>query len=277
MLVAAIVLSVRGEYPRSIFDFVLGLNRWALRVVAYAAVMTPEYPPFRLDAGERDPILGTLNVSYVAASPIEPAESTTPAPPAERQTTPLGAGRVAVVVIAGITTLIAMAAIVAGTVGVVFDQTQRDSERLSDELRRGRTRPAPTRSSRAAIAAEPAATGSWRATCSARSGSRTTSVRPVFIGIAPAAAVNAYLANVARSEGARLDQRSSQFVARSGGAPSAPPERVRNLVGPRQRRGAPDPDLDAADRQLADRADERRRQSGRQRRGQRRRARSPTC
>jgi hypothetical protein len=53
--VAAVVLAVRGRYPESIFDFVMGMNRWCFRVLAYVALMRDEYPPFRLDTGGMDP------------------------------------------------------------------------------------------------------------------------------------------------------------------------------------------------------------------------------
>jgi hypothetical protein len=55
VLVAAISLVVNGEYPRSLFDYVVGLNRWVIRVVAYGALMTSAYPPFLLDKGGREP------------------------------------------------------------------------------------------------------------------------------------------------------------------------------------------------------------------------------
>ena len=63
-VIAAVVLLVTGRYPEQIFDFVLGLNRWVLRVVGYAGLMTDKYPPFRLDRGGQDP--GTLTLPPVA-------------------------------------------------------------------------------------------------------------------------------------------------------------------------------------------------------------------
>jgi hypothetical protein len=48
-LCAWVVILVTGQYPRPLFDYVVGVGRWALRVEAYAVLLvTDEYPPFSL-------------------------------------------------------------------------------------------------------------------------------------------------------------------------------------------------------------------------------------
>jgi len=49
VLIAAVWLLFGGGYPRDVFRFVLGLNRWSYRVLVYTALMRDEYPPFRLE------------------------------------------------------------------------------------------------------------------------------------------------------------------------------------------------------------------------------------
>jgi Domain of unknown function (DUF4389) len=75
VLIAALVLTFTGNYPRPLFDIIVGIHRWALRVAGYAALMTDQYPPFRLDIGAGEP--GDPEVIDAAEQPV-PAQHAGP-------------------------------------------------------------------------------------------------------------------------------------------------------------------------------------------------------
>jgi hypothetical protein len=72
VLIAGVVLLFTASYPKPIYDFVLGMNRWVFRVAAYVLLMTDRYPPFRLDMGgeEAPPERLTATAAPTAGSPV---------------------------------------------------------------------------------------------------------------------------------------------------------------------------------------------------------------
>jgi hypothetical protein len=208
VLVAAVVLVVRGTYPQSIFDLVLGLNRWVLRVVAYAALMTTEYPPFRIDTGEND-LAGAIAMPSAGAA-------------GETSSARWSAGRMAAAVLASITAMLGIAAIAVGTTAIVFDQTQRDTSGYitsSGESYSTATYALESDGYRTGTAAE------WWVARELLGTIRIYSLssQPVFIGIAPANVATNYLAHVAHAQASDFGAQSSEFRVHPGGAPSTVP------------------------------------------------------
>ena len=111
-LFAGVALLVTGRYPRGLFDFVLGMDRWALRVAAYVGLMTDAYPPFRLDTGGDEPGVTTIDQG---PPPPHPVDGWT-------------GGRVVAAVVGALLLGLGSLVSAAGAVGLWADSTQRDAD-----------------------------------------------------------------------------------------------------------------------------------------------------
>ncbi|HEY8301232.1 MAG TPA: DUF4389 domain-containing protein [Jatrophihabitans sp.] len=204
VLIAAIALAFTGRYPQQIFDFVLGMNRWAIRVGAYAGLMTDRYPPFRLDLGGHE-AGGTMTVATKPTGPAGSAASTAPAestelpvPPAPPQRSGWTAGRIVSLVMGSIFAVASLGVLAAGALALWATTSQRDA---SGYLTTG------THTFTAATyavtsdgidlggSADLVTPGDVLGTVRIRATGADPS-QAIFIGVAPEAKANAYLAGV---------------------------------------------------------------------------------
>jgi hypothetical protein len=137
-LIAGFSLVVTGRYPTQLFNFVLGMNRWVLRVVAYAALMTDQYPPFRLDMGGVEPDtvspvpLLTETVSGRTQNPDSASLNALASAREARASSTLArqdwsASRVAALVAGATLAIISVGLLASGGAVAWMDATQRDS------------------------------------------------------------------------------------------------------------------------------------------------------
>jgi Domain of unknown function (DUF4389) len=226
---AAIALLFMARYPHGLFDFVLGLDRWVARVVAYAGLMTDAYPPFRLDQGGDDPAgAGAVTpepptTPEAIATPGEPPPAGEPvvAQPVAAPRQRGGAGRVVLIVVGVIAALVSLGMLAGGTALVVVDQTQRDEDGFLMS-------PSENFSTAAyAIVSDSADVdfgGSERAARAILGDVRirSESDRDVFVGIARDTDVDDYLNGVERSVVTDIGK-DPEYSQRAGAAPASPP------------------------------------------------------
>ncbi len=214
VLIAAVALLFTNRYPRTLFDFVLGLDRWVARVVAYASLMTDTYPPFRLDQGGEEP--PPLGVDEPPLPPAAGEDAAEPTAPARR-----GAGRMVLLIVGILVALVSLAFLAAGGAAVIVDQVQRDDDGFVMSPSKNFSTAAYAIASKSAdvnLDGPDWATDDLIGTLRIRSNSS----RRVFIGIAREADIARYLGHVEHVVVTDIG-RKPHYSARTGGPPGARP------------------------------------------------------
>jgi len=231
-VVAAVVLLVTGRYPQQVFDLVLGLNRWVLRVAAYAGLMTDAYPPFRLDMGGPDPASVTMARPPVAGQ-VPPAAEREGQLGASAAASPGGpgtgwtAGRIIAAVAGSVLAVCSLGLLGAGGTALWADTAAR----LGGYVNLGSATYA---TSGYAIASDTvelhAASTGWDAAQelfgTVRIEATSTAGAPVFIGIATTPAASRYLAGIAHATIHGAPGSSGWYTEHAGKVPAVPPGRA---------------------------------------------------
>ncbi len=251
VLVAAVVLLFTGRYPQSLYDFVLGLNRWVLRVAAYAGLMTDKYPPFRLDMGGPDPdgvlamgappapapagagpAAGTAGEPGAAPSAFTAAPAGAPAAPygaygaapPPRAPSRWGAGRVIAVIVGALLVLVSSGLLLGGGAVLWADRTQRTDGYVTSGDISLVTGTFAVATDRIELGAAP---GGWLTPSSllgtVRLRATSDTGKPVFVGVAREADAEAYLAGVDYDTIRNFVDGGADYTRHAGARAPAPP------------------------------------------------------
>ncbi|HYN94324.1 MAG TPA: DUF4389 domain-containing protein [Pilimelia sp.] len=227
VLVVAISLAVRGRPPQGLHDLLVGVARWSLRVVAYVALLTASYPPFRLDQGDTEPDNPTGPAGNPGTTALSaPPSTTTPTPAGMPEAgTAVASGRGAGVagrvlaLVAGVLLLLAATGIGVGGGALVALSGNRDASGYLT------SQPIEITTSTAAMTAEGIdlrGDDGWAGAIVDYGRVRITASSPqrtdLFVGIATESDVDRWLAGTAHDELANVNASGNSTFRRTAGA-----------------------------------------------------------
>jgi Domain of unknown function (DUF4389) len=217
VLIIGFALLFTGRHLVGLYNLLVGVARWSLRVIAYVALLTATYPPFRLDQGETEPD----DTPDDRSGPVAAAYGTPPAtaPPATAPPTGTSAVGSVLALVVGALMLLGGVALGIGGTALLALNTHRDAHGYVSTATLGVSSPT------AAITAEGIniqAGDAWsrdlggfgdvRITATSRSGA------PLFVGIAAQSDVDRWLAGTAHDELVNVYGRGSARYDRAIGS-----------------------------------------------------------